>query len=419
MPIRARDIAAAAGASVGLSKKRLARRRYTTGIADYLSSNVDYIKEHGLIGGIPGSFMQAGKDIGASYNAYLDPTLRAGSSVILQPLFGQTAPPAVVAPKPIVRPTKVKPMGSMPYNPNAMGDTTMQAKPAPTPQQMAPQPAPQQGNWSVQYSYPPGPTKEVEIPFEDQPRPYGASAPTGMEGARAMEQKKQRSIDALIAALGEIGASVMGPYQESWQARLGRAASGLAKQRVFAGAMEQALAGEIPEHTEILTPEQQIQISQAIIQKQAMGLEKQRVETEKARAATHEKEVTQAGATREKQVALDERKLAEDVRQFDLTWPTQKAESEARAGQYKAYADNIATKMGVTDADQAAKDLAFEKTDKYMSNIKDLSPEEFATEWQRVYHVFLSMEIEKLGATAPIGARGYIFNKKTGKFERK
>ena len=268
------------------------------------------------------------------------------------------------------------------------------ASAAPEPGTLAAMP----GSSGIQSNKPSKPAEEV--PFtEGTAGPY--AAPTGQEGAIAAEQKKQTNIDALIVALGEMGASLMGPFQESWQAQLGRTASGLARQRVFAGAMEQALAGEIPEHTEILTPEQQIQISQAAIQKQAAGLEKEKVGIERGRAGTEAAAIAQTGEYQKGVLSMSQKELDEKIRQFDIEAPIQKAESAARVEQYKAYAKAALDRVGVSadkaeDVYQKALDFVNAMGEAY----KTKSPEDQGIFFTQVMDSIIRKDFSGLGAPA-------------------
>lgn len=68
----------------------------------------------------------------------------------------------------------------------------------------------------------------------------------------------------LTQVLGTLGQAIMGPYQESWQAKVGSAAVGLSQERAYSQALSRALSGDTPSATEFshLSPEQQTQISQ-------------------------------------------------------------------------------------------------------------------------------------------------------------
>lgn len=245
------------------------------------------------------------------------------------------------------------------------------------------------------------PSKEATPFTEGYAGPY--DAPTGQEAAIQMEQKKQGNLDALIVALGDIGSSLMGPFQNSWQAELGKTASNMARSRVYASAMESALAGEVPDDMALglLTPEQQVQISQTVSQQQMRKLQEREVATGETRAETEKTRAKTEETQGARKLTIEEARDTRNIEEFTKTWPTQKAEIEARTDQYKAYARNIDAKVGATDVSQTAKDEAFAKADKYMSNIKDLSPEAYAAEWQRVYTIFLNDTIDKLGATTP------------------
>ena len=260
----------------------------------------------------------------------------------------------------------------------------------------------------------------------ERPEEMPYKTPVGTEGAIAPEQKKQGNIDALIVALGDMGASLMGPYQESWQAQLGKTASGMARSRVFAGAMEKALAGKVPDDTglALLAPEQQIQVSTAYNQSQAAAQTERRTRVEEKGAETHAAEVKQTGEAQTKTLSLQEQELGLKARELKQTVREYEGEAgmrKAHENYYNAMAQQASAKGRQLD-DPAFTALAKEALAIVSEKAKVgiyATEKEFDDALRATMEALQARDMTKLpSTTAAGGGKTFKFNPTTSKFEQ-
>lgn len=114
----------------------------------------------------------------------------------------------------------------------------------------------------------PAPLRREVAPLEEQEVPDLASM--------IAEAKPGFNWDVFASTLGQLGAAVMGPFQETWQAQLGRAAHEMAQQSAYSRYTDAVMAGREPDPRDasILTPEQKTQAFQIADMIEQRGIEK-------------------------------------------------------------------------------------------------------------------------------------------------